>query len=153
LYANLVKMLSRLHPACYGNSVWVCSPTTIPELLQLTIRVQNAGGTDFVGGSHVQVLSQDGKGNYTMLGRPALFTEKLPSLGTAGDVLLADFSQYSIGLRKDVSVEKSSHLGFLSDTSYYRCLMRADGQGRWSKPMTPKSGDSLSWCVVLAGRS
>jgi len=152
-YPNLVRMLARLHPACYSSSIWVANPTTIPQLLQLTIRVQNAAATDYVGGSHVQVLSQDGRGNYTMLGRPCLFTEKLPALGALGDLLLCDFSQYSIALRREITVEKSSHLGFLTDTSYYRCLIRADGQGRWASAMTPKNGDSLSWAVALAERS
>jgi len=152
-YENLVKMLARLHPACYGNSVWVASPTTIPELLQLTIRVQNAAATDYVGGSHVQVLSQDGKGNYTMLGRPCLFTEKLPSLGTVGDILLVDPTQYVLGLRRQVSVEKSQHVYFASDESAYRAILRADGQPKWAAAMTPKNGDTLSWCVALATRS
>ena len=74
-------------------------------------------------------------------------------MGNAGDILLADFSQYSMGLRREIAVEKSIHPGVASDTSYYRGIMRADGQGRWSSPLTPKNGDTLSWCVTLAERA
>ena len=152
LYQNVVKMLSRLHPACYSTAVWVASPSTIPQLLSMTIPVKNMSGTENVGGSHYAVLTES-NGQYHIMGRPALFTEKLPALGNVGDILLADFSQYSIGLRKEIAVEKSIHPGFTSDTSYYRCILRADGQGRWSSPLTPKNGDTLSWCVTLAERA
>ena len=143
-YENLTRMLARLHPSCVRNSVWVASPTCIPQLLQLTIDC----GT---GGSHVPVLSESA-GKYTCLTRPVLFTEKLPALGTVGDIMLADFGQYSVGLRKELSVERSGHVGFVSDTSYFRAILRADGRGRWSAPMTPNSGNDLGWCITLASR-
>lgn len=151
VYENLAKMLARLHPACLGNSIWIANPTTIPQLLGLTVRVQNAGGTDYVGGSHLPVLSQTG-GQFAMLTRPVFFTEKLPALGSVGDILLVDPSQYILGLRRQVSIEKSQHVYFSSDEAAYRAILRADGQGKWSKPMTPKNGDTLSWCVALATR-
>jgi len=152
VYENLTKMLARLHPACLSNSIWVANPTCIPQLLGLTVRVQNAGGTDYVGGSHVPVLSQTG-GQFTMLTRPVFFTEKLPALGTVGDLILCDPGQYVLGLRRQVSVEKSQHVYFASDESAYRAILRADGQGKWASAMTPRNGDTLSWCVALATRS
>ena len=145
VYTNLAKMLARLHPACVSNSVWVASPTTIPPLLELTIDVGTAG-------SHIPVSKELGGGGFSILTRPVIFTEKMPALGTEGDIGLYDFSQYSVGLRKEVGVEKSIHPGFASDASYYRSILRGDGQGRWSQPLTPKNGDTLSWCVTLADR-
>lgn len=145
LYANLVKMFARLHPACVANSVWVANSTTIPQLAQLTIPI----GT---GGSHVPVLTES-NGQFRILTRPVLFTEKLPAVGTVGDLVLVDFSQYTIGLRKEVSIEKSMHVGWQNDTSGYRVILRADGQGRWDEPFTPANGDSQSWCVALATRA
>ena len=91
-YTNVTKMFARLHPACVSKSVWVCKSTCIPHLLALTIEVGD-------GGDHYPVLTgNDGK--WSMLTRPVLFTEKTPALGSAGDVLLADFSQYTLGLPK-----------------------------------------------------
>jgi hypothetical protein len=40
--------------------------------------------------------------------------------------------------------------------SWYRAncaIVRADGQGTWDKAITPKAGDTLSWCVALATRA
>jgi len=145
LYENIAKMFARLHPGCVGNSVWIANNTTIPQLLRLSIAV----GT---GGSVVPALTES-NGEFRMLTRPCIFTEKLPALGTVGDIILADLSQYSIGLRKEISLEKSIHVGWQNDTSGYRSILRADGQGRWSSALTPRHGDSLSWCVALATRS
>lgn len=143
-YQNLVEMFARLHPGCIANSAWVASSTTLPQLLTLTLPI----GT---GGAHIPVMSETG-GEYRILTRPVIFTEKLPTVGTQGDILLADFSQYVIGLRKEISLAKSQHAGFADDTSYYRAIIRADGQGRWNRPFTPLEGPTQSWCVALGTR-
>lgn len=144
VYQNIAKMFSRLHPACMSNAVWVANVTALPQLMTTTITV----GT---GGSFVPLVTES-NGNFTMLSRPLLFTEKLPALGSKGDILLADFSQYFIGIRKDMSIDKSTHVGFTRDTSHYRGILRADGCGKWSKSYKPKAGLNLSWCVTLEAR-
>jgi len=151
LYENIVKMFARLHPSCLANSVWVANSTTIPQLLKMQSIVKNVAGTENVGGSAVPVVTQI-NGAFTLLTRPIIFTEKLPALSAQGDVLFADFSQYAIGMRKEVSLERSIYAGWQTDESGYRAIMRVDGQGRWNKAFTPKNGDTLSWCVTLAAR-
>ncbi|MCL5270581.1 MAG: phage major capsid protein [bacterium] len=145
-YENLTKMLARLHPACFKNSVWVCHPSTIPQLLGLSVVV----GT---GGSHYPVLSET-NGQFSILTRPCVFSEKMAELGDAGDVLLADFSRYAIGLRRDVSLEKSVHVGWQTDQVGYRTIIRVDGRPLWPDAITPRVGtDSLSWAVKLGART
>jgi len=144
-YENLTKMFARLLPGSLENSVWVANTTTIPKLLELSIAI----GT---GGSHIPVLSESG-GKWTLLTRPVIFSEKVPTLGTKGDIGLYDFSQYVIGMRADMTLAKSQHAGFQSDTSYYRSILRCDGQPKLSAPVTPKYGDSLSPFVLLADRA
>jgi HK97 family phage major capsid protein len=143
LYENLANMLARLHPACYPNSVWVANPTTIPQLLAITIGVGTGGVT-------YPVIQESGK--FFIFGRQVLFTEKVPVLGAEGDIGLYDFTQYAVGLRREVNIDKSMHLGFQTDQSHYRGIIRADGRGRWNKAYTPKNGSTLSWAVVLAVR-
>ena len=145
VYENLTKMFARTHTASVGNSVWVANPTCIPQLLGLSVDV----GT---GGSFIPAMIESG-GQFTMLTRPVLFTEKLPTLGTVGDIILADFSQYTVGLRRGFVIDRSSHVGFRTDETGWRLILRADGQGRWKSAFTPKNGDSQSWCVALATRS
>ena len=145
VYSNLTKMFARLHPASVSNSVWVANSTSIPQLLALSVSVGD-------GGSHIPVLS-DATGDFTMLTRPVIFTEKLQTLGTTGDILLCDFSQYQIGIAADVALDRSMHVGLTTDETGYRTIVRADGQGLWSSSYTPANGDTQSWCVALATRA
>jgi HK97 family phage major capsid protein len=143
-YTNLTKMFARLAPQCLQNSIWIANSTAIPQLLALSIVVG-------AGGSAVPVLSQE-NGQFSMLTRPCIFTEKLPKLGDKGDIMLVDLSQYAVGIRREILLDKSQHVGWLSDTSGYRAIMRVDGRGTWSAPIQPKEGDTLSWCITLQAR-
>ncbi len=143
-YTNLTKMFARLAPQCLANSIWIANSTAIPQLLALSIVVG-------AGGSAVPVLSQE-NGQFSMLTRPCIFSEKLPKLGDKGDIILVDLSQYAIGIRREMLLDKSQHVGWLTDTTGFRLIMRVDGKGTWSKAVTPKEGDSLSWAVTLQAR-
>lgn len=146
VYANLTKMLSRLHPACFKNSVWVCHQSTIPQLLQLTIAVGS-------GGSFIPALTE-GKEGFKILTRPVVFTEKLEPLGNAGDILLADFSQYVVGLRGEMRIDTSPHVYFTSDESAARLIERHDAQPLWDDVLTLEDGSTtVSPFVTLAARA
>jgi len=144
-YTNLVKMFARLHPALVNGSVWIANPTTLPQLLELSIPIG-------VGGERVPVLRENGSG-FSLLTRPVLLSEKLPSLGSAGDIILANFSQYAVGLRREVRLDRSQHVHWTEDLEAFRAIVRVDGQGTWKEAVTPRNGDSLSWVVTLAERS
>ena len=143
VFENCVKMYARLAPQCMGKAVWLASQTTVPQLLTMSLSV----GT---GGAPIQpaVLQEGGK--FSLLGKEVIFSEKIPALGSLGQLMLVDLSQYTIGMRKEVSLDKSIHVGWSTDTASYRAIVRADGMGSWDKAITPKSGDSLSWVVALA---
>ena len=145
VYPNLAKMYSRLLPASRQNAVWVCSNTCIPESLQVGLAVG-------AGGSPLPVLSES-HGQFRMRTRPVVFTEKLPGLGTAGDIMLCDFSQYAVGLRVGVSLAVSGHSAFTSDQQVWRLRMRVDGKPLLGTSVTPKNGDALSAFVKLATRA
>jgi HK97 family phage major capsid protein len=142
--ANILRMYARMHPACINNSIWVVNPTCIPQLMALSLGTSAAV---------VLILQSGPDGSFTMFGRPVLVSEKMSALGSQGDILFADLSQYTIGMRRELTIDKSAHVGFQQDTTFYRGIMRVDGQGRWNKPLKPKNGDTLSWCVTLAPRT
>jgi len=144
VYENLSKMYARLHPNCHRKAVWLCNSTAIPQLLQLSLGLGTAG-------IHFPVLRET-DGRFFIFGREVLFTEKLPALGTKGDIILADLSQYMIGLRQDVYLERNNAPGWHEDVLSYRILLRCDGQPSWDQAITPKNGDSLSWAVTLQAR-
>lgn len=145
LYQNVKKMYARMIPASRGNAIWLANPDTIPELLEMTIEI----GT---GGSAYQVLNEKG-GSFTIFGRPVVFSEKMPTLGDANDIVFADLSQYLVGLRGDIQVAKSPDVYFTSDKLAYRLIVRVDGHSAWDEALTPKEGSTLSPIVGLAART
>ena len=143
-YQNVVNMFSRLAPSCFTNAVWLANPSVIPQLLTMTITI----GT---GGAQIPVFREE-SGKFTLLGKEVLFTEKCPALGAKGDLILADLSQYAIGMRKEIALDRSNVPGWMEDMTDYRVIVRVDGQGTWDKPITPKNGATLSWAVALEAR-
>jgi len=143
--ANLDKMYARLHPRLVRNAAWYVNPTAIPQLLALV----RATGTS---GTVVPVLNE-ASGSFSMYGLPVLLTSKLPVLGDAGDILLADVSQYAIGMGRGIVIDRSEHVRFQRDQTAWRAVWRGDGVGRWRSVYTPRNGDTQSWCVKLAARA
>jgi HK97 family phage major capsid protein len=142
-YENLAKMFARHYAP--QRAVWVTNSSTLPSLLTLSIAVGTAG-------SHVKVLNES-NGKFSILGRPVLFSPSMPVLGDVNDIIFADFSQYAIGLRRNLRLEKSNIPGWTQDLMSYRVLVRFDGMGTWNEAITPRNGNSLSWIVGLAERA
>jgi len=150
---NLADMYARMHPAGVNSAVWIASQTTLPRLLMMMDPVENKAGSEYVGGHPARAIQQTANGGMTIYGRPLLLTEKVPTLGNQGDILFVDLSQYYIGLAPEMGIDMSKHLGFASDQSHFRIILRTDARGAWKSAFTPKNGNSLSWCVTLAVRS
>ncbi len=150
-YVNVVKMFARLHPASYKNAVWVANPTCIPQLMMMDMHADTVGSNALVGDFQYPAF-REANGKFTLFGRPVELTEKAPVLGDAGDISLIDPTAYGLALRQDVTLERSGHAGFTTDSTYFRARMRCDGRPLWQDPVTPYQGDSLSWCVTLAER-
>lgn len=150
LYENIANMWSRLDPAGMGNAVWAANPNCFPQLTQLHIKVGTGGIPVWIPGN-----SAAGAPNGTIFGRPLILSEKCQSLGTVGDILLADFSQYYVGFKagQDARVDTSIHLRFDYNETAFRIETRHDGQPSWSSALTPRFGSSISPFVVLATRS
>ncbi len=143
---NVLKMYARMLPQSIGNSVWLASPSTFPQLMQLSISV----GT---GGAPVALVDIHASPTMTLLGRPLILTEKVPALTTAGDLGLYDFSFYMIGDRQSVALESSEHSRFATDETELRAILRVDGRPWIQSALTPaNSGDTLSPFVILGAR-
>ncbi|MBU2623568.1 MAG: phage major capsid protein [Pseudomonadota bacterium] len=143
-YENLTNIMARMFAGSFANSIWVCHQSTIPQLLSLSIAI----GT---GGSFIPVMSES-NGVFTILTRPCIFTEKTESLGTAGDIMLADFSQYVVGLRQGMRFDTSIHVAFETDEILSRIIERHDGQPLWNEALTLAGGTTVSPFVTLADR-
>jgi HK97 family phage major capsid protein len=92
-------------------------------------------------------------GQFKMLTRPVIFTEKTEPLGRVGDVLLADFSQYVVGLRQGMRFDTSIHAGFSTNEMLARLIERHDDQPLWDTALTLEDGSTtVSPFVTLAAR-
>jgi HK97 family phage major capsid protein len=147
VYSNLAKMFSRMLPGCRERAVWIANPNTIPQLMSLSVAIGTAG-------SFYPVLNERG-GTFTIFGKPVILSEKMPALGDANDIVFADLSQYMIGLRKDIWVDKSEHFLFSTDKTAFRVQIRCDAHLIQDESLTPKkaTSDTLSSVVGLAERA
>lgn len=156
---NILNMWSRMPSKMRRNAVWLVNQDIEPQLLQMSIKIKNVAGTENVGGFPAQGVvyvpaGTNGSEFGSLMGRPVVPVEYASTLGTAGDIVLADLSQY-IGIEKDGVEEASSiHVRFIYDETAFRFVYRFNGQPIWSVPMTPYKGTATqSPFVALATRS
>lgn len=147
---NIIKMWSRLPQRNQRNAVWVANNDTFPQLAAMTITVGTGGIAVY--------MPANGLANApygTLMGRPLILSEKMQTLGTAGDIGLADFSEYYIGEKSGgIQFATSMHLRFDYNEQSFRFSLRYDGQPALLEALTPRrSSATLSPFVVLATRS
>ena len=147
VWENLVKVYARMLPASLGRAVWVASIDCFPELATMSLSV----GT---GGSAIWLNNGAAGPPMTILGLPVIFTEKMPVLGTQGDIGLYDFGYYLIGDRQAISMASSPHFKFQNDQTVYRFIERVDGRPWLQTALTPRNaGPTLSPFVQVATRA
>jgi HK97 family phage major capsid protein len=146
VWENIVKAYARMLPSSLGRAVWIASIDTFPELATMALSV----GT---GGSAIWLNNGQVGPPMTILGRPVIFTEKVPSLGTTGDIAFVDLGYYLVGDRQVMSAMSSPHYKFANDQTAFRVIERVDGRPWLQSAITPKnSGATLSPFVQIATR-
>lgn len=130
-YEDLTAMLGKMLPT--ANGVWIANQSVLTTLMNMNGPTGNA--------SYLWGNTQAGVPN-TLLGRPIIFTDKLPALGTLGDIMLVDFSYYMIGDRQAMTMDMSTQEGnsFVQDQSTWRMTMRHDGKAWMNAPITYQDG-------------
>ncbi|MCB2217449.1 MAG: phage major capsid protein [Desulfobulbaceae bacterium] len=150
VFENIVKMRSRLRVRNRKSVCWLANQDVEPQLFQLALPV----GT---GGSVVPVYRpvdgpNDGIDGYLM-GTPIIFIEQCETLGTVGDLILADWSMYYAANRGGIESASSMHLKFDHAQVAFRFLTWMDGQPRIPSAITPyKGSNTVSPFVVLQTR-
>lgn len=143
LKENIDQMRTRIWR--YSSAVWLANHGTLPALMSL-VHVIGTSGTP------VSYFSTDASGNATLLGRPLFFSEFMPVLGDAGDLLLANWSEYLEGTLTTQQNAESMHVRFLEHERTFKFWMENDGRSWWRSVYTPRNGPTRSPFVVLAAR-
>lgn len=149
VYENILKMWMRLWAPSRGNSVWFINQNCEKELATMAMVVGTGGVPVYMpaGG-----LSTSPYG--TLMGRPVIPIEQAKTVGTVGDIVLADMSQYRMIQKGEMQQDSSIHVRFLYDENCYRFMLRINGMPKWNKALTPANGaDTLSPFVGLATRA
>jgi HK97 family phage major capsid protein len=152
-WPDIVGMFSRMLPDSLSRAVWIASPGCIPDLLQMQIQgSQTGGGTTVTGGPALIGYGAGGQAAPTsILGRPLIFTEKVPDLATANALTFVDLAYYLVGDRQQMSLETSQHYKFGNDKTAVRLIERVDGRPWINSAITPRNGGStLSPYVGIA---
>jgi len=149
VWENIVKMYARMFPASHSSAVWIGNPNAFPELATMALSVGTGGSAIWLGNG------QDGP-PATILGRPLILSEKMETLGTAGDLAYVDLGYYLIGDRMAMTMAASEHAKFTSDQTVIKTTLRVDGAPAVKSSVIPNkggSGSALSPFIRLATRA
>jgi HK97 family phage major capsid protein len=129
-----------------NDYVWFVSSTIFPQLMNLTVGQVPA---------YMPPGGLSGAPYGTIFGRPVIETEYNPSLGTAGDIVLAAPSQYALITKGGVKAASSIHVKFVSDETAFRFVFRVDGEPTWNAKVSSyyASSDYVSPFVGLLATS
>ncbi|TAJ21847.1 MAG: phage major capsid protein [Dehalococcoidia bacterium] len=131
-FADVASMYSRMLPASLGRAVWIASIDTFVDLARLEVST---------GSPAVWLNNGLAEGPpMTLLGRPVIFTEKMPAKGSAGQLSFVDFGYYLVGDRQVMQIETSPHYKFKNDQTAVRIIERVDGRPWLNSAITPANG-------------
>jgi HK97 family phage major capsid protein len=133
--ANAAAMYGRLWAPSMANAVWLMNQDVYQQILQLSA----ANTLAFIEPGRISDAPRG-----MLLGRPIVPTEYNSTLGTLGDVILADLTQYVIADKGGIQSASSIHVQFLTDQTAFRFVYRVDGQPLWNSVLTPYKGTSTT---------
>lgn len=151
VFENIVNMWSRMYGPSRSNAVWLINQDIEPQLYTMSFE-----GTSSSVPAYLPANGLAGSPYSTLMGKPIIPTQACETLGDAGDIILADMSQYwtgvkTAGMRQDVSI----HLWFDYDVTAFRFIMRIGGQCWFSSAISGRdTGTStMSSFITLAART
>jgi HK97 family phage major capsid protein len=149
MFENIVNMWSRMWSRSRANAIWLINQDIEPQLMSMSLSVGTGGVPVYMPAGGLS-----GQPYATLMGRPVIAHESTQTLGTEGDIILIDPSQYLMIDKGGLQQASSIHVQFIYDETVFRFVMRLDGQPTWNAALTPRTGsaNTLSPYVTLAAR-
>lgn len=149
--ADIVNAYVRMLPQSLNKAVWLCSPDVLAQLLQLVLI---SGATPVAPPLWLNQMSIAGEPVYTLLGRPLIVTEKVPTnlagnTTQPGALTLVDFSYYLIGDRQMMQVNTSEDYKFANDLTAFRVIERLDGRPWLRSALTQANGSTNTLSPIV----
>ena len=149
VYQNIIKMWSRLPARSRPNAVWLVNQDAEPQLDQMFLAVGTGGVPVYMPANGV-ADTPFGR----LRGRPVIPVEYCATLGTVGDILLVDLTEYLWIEKSAPDWQSSMHVQFTTDEMTFRMVWRVDGQPSLVTALTPYKGTATqSPFVSLATRA
>lgn len=146
---NIRDMWTRMHARMKPNAVWLVNNDVFPQLFGMILTAGAAAVPIWLPAGGISAAPYS-----TLFGKPVIETEKVNTLGTAGDIALVNFGAYVIGGKSNSeapNIATSIHLKFDYNMQSFRFTMRYDGQPTWTSTLTPKySSNTLSPYIILS---
>ena len=141
---NAVKMMARMPAQSFGRAVWLINQDVVPQILKMGFAVTTAAGAAAGAGAlYLPPTGLAGGSPYgSLLGRPIIVTEACATLGTVGDVILADLSKYLSAVKGAIKSDTSIHLWFDQNATAFRFVLRMNGQPWLSAAIARKNGSN-----------
>lgn len=144
---NIANMWSRMYGRLRPNALWLMNQDIEPQLAVMTMPGTTPAYPVYLqpGGFSQQPYGQ-------IYGRPVLPLEACQTVGTEGDLILVDPTQYLVALKSDgMRSDVSIHLYFDTDHTTFRFIMRVGGQSYWPNAIARQNGsNSLSPVITLS---
>lgn len=144
VYGNIRKMWGRMWARSRQSAVWLINQDVEQSLYDMKIEGASSG----VFPVYLPPGGASGSPYGTLMGRPVIPVEYCETLGTAGDIILADLSQYLMIRKGGMQAAASMHVRFLNDEMCFRMTMRLDGQLLWNTAITPYKGTATQSPII-----
>lgn len=149
VFENIVNMWSRMWARSRQNAVWIYNQDCEPQFFALSKTVGTGGLPVWLPANGLA-----GQQFSTLMGRPLIPIEYAATLGTVGDIMLVDLSQYLMIDKGSPQAATSMHVLFTTDEMAFRLIYRVDGEPTWESALTPfKGSNTVSPFVSLATRA
>ncbi len=160
LLQNILKMYNAMPAANRANADWFINQDIELLLMQLFLTNEVTTGTGETAVTHVHGVpiwvpagGMASAPNGALLGRPVVPTEHNAAVGSVGDIVFADMSQYRRITKGGLDAQTSMHVRFDYGEQAFRFTLRMGGKPKWTRPITPYKGNTVrSPFVALAAR-
>ena len=152
-FEDIREMFACMLPSSHPYAIWVINPSVLPDLIGMT-----SGDAAPAAASNPIWLNRNMGATSpipgTIFGRPFFISEKMPALGSQGDIGYFDMRYYLIFNRQAITIDASTHVAFTTDETCWRFVLRVDGQCWPQSTITPRNAaapvTTISPFVVLA---
>ncbi len=139
---NVIKMRARLRPRSRRRAAWFINQDCESQLPLMVVKVKNVAGSENVGGAPIYMPAGGlSAAPYDrLMNLDVVPIEQCETLGTKGDIFLADFSEYLLIRKGAMETAESIHVRFLYGENTFRFTYRINGAPAWKTALTPYKG-------------